>query len=79
GLATEAVRLALEFGFTQLKLNRIFAWTFEKNVGSKKVLEKCGLKPEKVLNDANIRRAEKHNRLNYRILKSEYKLSVQKS
>jgi RimJ/RimL family protein N-acetyltransferase len=73
GLATEAVRLALKFGFTELELNRIYAWTFEKNIGSRKVMEKCGLKLEKMVVDAYPGYAEKSNILNYGIVKSEQK------
>ena len=71
GLATEAVRPALKFGFTELELDRIYAWTFEKNIGSRKVMEKCGLKVEKMVSDAYPGHAEKRNILNYGILKSE--------
>lgn len=79
GLATEAVKLALKFGFTELDLNRIYAWTFEKNIGSRKVLEKCGLKLEKTVDDAYPGHAEKRNILNYGILKSEHKMFSPKS
>lgn len=72
GLATEAVRLALKFGFTELELNRIYAWTFEKNIGSKKVMEKCGLKMEKIVSDAYPGHADKRNILKYSILKSDH-------
>jgi RimJ/RimL family protein N-acetyltransferase len=73
GLATEAVQLVLEFGFSNIGLERIEAWTFEKNVGSIKVMEKCGFKLDGVVNAAYLKYNEMQNRLNYRILKSEYK------
>ena len=49
GLATEAMRLVLKFGFKKLKLHRIHAHTFEKNIASRKVLEKCGFKIEGIM------------------------------
>lgn len=42
GLMTEAVKAATEYGFTELKLKRIFAGVFETNPASAKVLEKAG-------------------------------------
>jgi len=73
GLTTETVKIAIEFGFNTLALEKIVAWTFEKNVSSKKVLEKCGFKSDGVVEAAYLKYNEMQNRLNYRILKSEYK------
>ncbi len=72
GLATEAVRLVLKFGFKELKLHRIYAYVFEKNTGSKLVLEKCGFKLEGVMREALLKRSRRHNMLNYGILKREF-------
>lgn len=72
GLTTEAVRLALKFGFTELKLDRINAWTFGSNIGSKKVMEKCGLKLEGVTQKAYFKFNEYHDKLNYSILRAEW-------
>jgi ribosomal-protein-alanine N-acetyltransferase len=74
GLTTEAVQLALEFAFDHLRLERVEAWTFEKNIGSRKVMEKCGFKSDGIIEAAYLKYNEMQNRLNYRILKSEYKL-----
>ncbi len=52
GIATTALELITEYGFRELKLNRIFASVFEGNEGSKRVLEKCGYKIEGVLQKA---------------------------
>ena len=48
GIATKAVELIVTFGFTDLKLTRIFAGAFEYNIGSMKVLEKNSFKKEGV-------------------------------
>ncbi len=42
GYATEAVRLATQFGFSRLNLHRLQAGLYETNVGSFKVLERAG-------------------------------------
>ena len=46
GIASEAVRLALWFGFKQLKQVRIQAHVMNGNDASVRVLEKCGFKYE---------------------------------
>jgi len=46
GIATSALGLITEYGFKELKLNRIFASVFEGNTASCRVLEKCGYKLE---------------------------------
>lgn len=72
-IMTGAVKLILKFGFEELKLHRIYACTFEKNIGSKKVLEKCGFKQEGITIEALFRYNRWHNKLDYGILKSRYK------
>jgi RimJ/RimL family protein N-acetyltransferase len=43
GFATQAVRLLLEFAFSELGLERVFATPLERNLASRRVLEKNGL------------------------------------
>ena len=43
GIAAEALRAALRFGFDTLKLNRIEARYMMPNVRSRRVMEKCGM------------------------------------
>lgn len=47
GLTTEAARASLRFGFEEMKFERIMAVTNPLNIGSRRVMEKCGLKYEK--------------------------------
>ncbi|HEX8141920.1 MAG TPA: GNAT family N-acetyltransferase [Pyrinomonadaceae bacterium] len=47
GLATEAARAAIEYGFNRLQLERIVAIARPENVGSYRVMEKIGMKYEK--------------------------------
>jgi [ribosomal protein S5]-alanine N-acetyltransferase len=49
GLMTEAVAAVLEFGFTQLKLNRIDAMVGAGNSASLRIIEKSGFVKEGVL------------------------------
>lgn len=46
GYATEAARAIVEFGFTQLRLHRIWSWCIAENVGSARVLQKLGMQAE---------------------------------
>lgn len=55
GIATEAVRLILECGFEELKIQRIFALTFEGNLASEKVLVKNGFLYEGFLRKARFK------------------------
>ncbi len=72
GLIIEAVKLILKFGFGKLKLHRIYAHLFEENIGSKKVLEKCGFKLEAIMREALFKHNKWHNELKYGILEKEY-------
>ena len=46
GIMVEAVKLVIEYGFKNWQLERIFARPLGKNIASRKVLEKAGLKFE---------------------------------
>ncbi|MBX0328846.1 GNAT family N-acetyltransferase [Oscillochloris sp. ZM17-4] len=46
GYATEAARAIVAFGFTELLLHRIWSWCIADNLGSARVLEKLGMRPE---------------------------------
>jgi ribosomal-protein-alanine N-acetyltransferase len=45
--ATEAARAALDYGFTELDLDRIVAITRPENLASQRVLEKIGMRFER--------------------------------
>ncbi len=47
GLVTEAAQAALRFGFEQSGLERIIALAHPENVGTRRVMEKAGLRYEK--------------------------------
>ena len=43
GYSSEAARASLRFGFEEAGLERIIALCFGENIGSQKVMQKCGL------------------------------------
>nr|PNR42958.1 hypothetical protein PHYPA_017790 [Physcomitrium patens] len=49
GVMTEANALAVKAGFTEFGLHRIQAYTLPTNIGSQRVLEKCGFQREGLL------------------------------
>jgi RimJ/RimL family protein N-acetyltransferase len=51
GYATEAAREIVRFGFAELGLHRITAWTVADNAASARVLEKLGMRLEGLLRD----------------------------
>ncbi|MBL7156510.1 MAG: GNAT family N-acetyltransferase [Candidatus Pacebacteria bacterium] len=72
GLAEEALRLILSFGFKKLKLKRIQARVFHKNKNAQKLLEKLGFKLEGRLRKKTFFRNQWFDDLIYGILKDEY-------
>ena len=47
GYATEAARASVDFGFREIKLERIIALAMHDNIASCRVMEHCGLRYEK--------------------------------
>ena len=72
GFMTEATKLTLRFAFEKLGLHRVYAHLFEENIGSKRVLEKCGFKLEGILRDHTYKHNMWHNRLVFGILSQEF-------
>lgn len=46
GIASEAAQALLKFGFQELNLHRIYATCDTHNIGSARVMEKCGMRFE---------------------------------
>jgi len=52
GIATEGVRLAIQYAFSKLGMNTVFSGTWERNPASGRVLEKNGFRAiDAVAND----------------------------
>lgn len=73
GYGQQAVRLMLKHGFCFLGMERITANTLEMNIGAQKSLEKCGFVLEGRERKAVYLNGRKYDRLNYAILKEEYR------
>ncbi|RLL48325.1 N-acetyltransferase [Oceanobacillus piezotolerans] len=73
GIATEAAKTVLEFGFGELGLNRVWAPIMSKNKASSKVMEKIGLKYEGTLKQDILRWGKYEDVDVYGILKEDYK------
>lgn len=55
GIASSAVALAVRYGFVEMDLMRIDAGVFDYNVGSMRVLEKCGFLKEGIARRAAVK------------------------
>lgn len=73
-LKTEAVRAVLDYAFTTLELEEVVSFTVEKNLASRRVMEKIGLRhdPKDDFNHPKLpdHRLERH--VLYRLKRSEY-------
>jgi len=73
GYATEAARAIVAFGFTQLRLHRIWSWCIAENVGSAHVLQKLGMQPEGRLRENEYFKGRWWDTLLFGILDHEWK------
>ena len=71
GIATQAVEMILRYGFEQLNVERIYAGTFEYNVGSMRVLEKNGFIKEGIARRAVFKNHKFYDEYRYGKLKGE--------
>jgi len=72
GIATEAANEIISFGFSELKLHRIYATCDVRNIGSAKVLEKMGLKLEGKMREDMLLRDGWRDTYLYSILEHEW-------
>lgn len=73
GLATEAAKLLINFGFYQLDLHRICATCDPRNIGSFKVLEKVGMTQEGRIRENILLRDGWRDSFLYSTLENEWK------
>ena len=71
GLMTEAARAVMDWAFRTYDFNRIYAYCDPRNTGSRRVLEKLGMKPEGQLRSHLKWNGEFRDKLYYGILRSE--------
>jgi [ribosomal protein S5]-alanine N-acetyltransferase len=72
GIMTEALHAVLKFGFEELELNRLEAHCEEENVGSWRVMEKCGMKHEGILREKVYIKKRFRSMKMYSILRKEW-------
>lgn len=72
GLMTEAVNACIAWGFEALKLNRIEARCMPDNIGSERVLQKCGMRYEGTLRQTMLVKGRYIDLKMYAILQEQY-------
>jgi len=72
GYTTDAVKAIMQYGFSHLGLERISASTQESNIGSQRVLQKCGFTLEGRERKATYFPGKRQDRLIYGLLAEEY-------
>ncbi|WP_435171439.1 GNAT family N-acetyltransferase [Paenibacillus glycanilyticus] len=68
GYASEAISAVLQFGFQELKLNRIGAVVFKENVASNHLLTKLGFQQEGILRDYMVQDGKAYDTYIYSLL-----------
>lgn len=76
GVATEAQKLLIEYGFDKLNLHRIFAGTNMECKGEQGALQKLFMKKEGVSRDAMFRNGKYYDIIHFGILENEYRNKV---
>lgn len=72
GYATEAAQAIMKFGFTELKLHRIWSWCIAENIASARVLQKLGMQLEGRLRDKEYFKGRWWDTLVFSILETEW-------
>lgn len=73
GITTEALELLMDFAFNELKLHRLYANTLTDNIGSQRVLEKCGFTKEGRRKEAIKKDGEYHDDFIFGLVIDDYK------
>ncbi len=73
GLATEAAKAVIKYGFNEMGLHKVQICHRANNISSKKVIEKCGFTYEGTLRHYFYQDGQYMDRLYYSILETEYK------
>src|SRR5215210_2564555 len=72
GIMTEAVREVIRFGFEVMMLNRVEARCIVANIGSARVMEKCGMSYEGILREHMYAKGHYDDLKMYSILRKEW-------
>ena len=77
GYTTEAFKQVLKFAFLENNVYRVSTGCLDENIGSEKVMQKCGLIKEAEHIDYEWHDGKMKTRLEYRLLKSEWETLFQ--
>jgi len=72
GIATEAVRISLEFLFSSLRAYKVIAITRDTNLKSVKLIERLGFRREGHLRESGIQDGRRYGLLYYGMLRTEF-------
>ena len=72
GVAKEASRLILEYGFEKLGLNRIYLFTEVENVAARNLFERVGFKKEGVIRQDIVSHGKHVDRIAYGFLREDW-------
>ena len=72
GIAAEAVREILNFAFSLLNFDKVYAVIMSENIGSERVLTKCCFKKEASCDDTMIIKGAERNIKTFSVLKDDY-------
>lgn len=72
GIATEAIKAVIQFGFKSINFHKIQVCHKEGNIASKRAIEKCCFKYEGTLRDFFYMNGKYVDRLYYSLLKEEF-------
>lgn len=78
GLVTEAVNACIECGFNTVQLNRIEARCMPGNIGSERVMQKCGMKYEGTFRQTMLVKGKYIDLKMYAILREEWERKATK-
>lgn len=71
GIVTEAIQAIVKYGFKTFEITRIFADVYDGNIGSRRALEKAGLKLEAIARKGIIKNNQILDKYVYSIIKPD--------
>ncbi|GHU21736.1 N-acetyltransferase [Spirochaetia bacterium] len=73
GYTTEAVKRIIGYAFEENNVYKITAGCLKENIGSEKVMKKCGMIKESEFKEHTLHEGKLKDRVEYRLLKKEWK------
>jgi [ribosomal protein S5]-alanine N-acetyltransferase len=72
GIATRAIKAAVSYAFREFDIVRVYAEVFSDNIGSRRALEKAGLKLEALLKKSIIKNGIIKDSCIYSVLREDF-------